>query len=50
MWKGNVLRKAACFVGRNLSPLRSEEGVGGVKFMFQGTVIVLMSSLYKQSG
>lgn len=49
MWKGNVLRKAACFAGRSPSPLRSEEGEGGVKFMFQGTVIVLMSSLCKQS-
>lgn len=50
MWKGNVLRKAACLAGRSLNSLRSEEGVGGVKFMFQGTVIVLMSSLCKQRG
>ena len=54
MYKGNVLRKAACLAGRSPSPLRSGGGegrwVGGTEFMFQGTVIILMSSLYKHSG
>lgn len=50
MLKGNVLRKAACVLGRSPSPLRGEEEVGGVQFLFQGAVMVLTSSLCKQGG